>query len=82
MTLFLILELQGNLSTLQVKALKKHKPVDCVLLFLHCVSKLEQNKLGSQELEEAENLDKYCIAFLVTTWVLCCHSCHHPLGSR
>lgn len=42
-----------------------------MLFFLHCVSKLEQNKLGSQELEEAENVDKYCIALsLLVSFVI------------
>lgn len=82
MPLSLILRLQGELSPHQVKALKEYKPVDFVVFFFNYVSMLEQNNLGSQELEENENLDKYCIAFFVTAWLLCCHSCHHPLGSR
>ena len=60
----LVLGVQDALSALQVKALKQTKPVRYVLLVLHCVSNLEQNKLGSQgELEEAESLDLYCIGF-------------------
>lgn len=82
MPLPLILRLQGDLSPHQVKALKEYKPVDFVLFFLNYVSKPEQNNLGSQELEEDENLDKYCIAFFATAQLCCCHSCPHPLGSR
>lgn len=51
MTLPLSLRLQGDLSAHHMKSLKEYEPVDFVGFFLHCVSKLEQNKLGSQELD-------------------------------
>lgn len=60
----LVLEGQDALSAIPVKTLRQPKPVDYVLLVLHCVSNLEQNKLGSQrELEEAESLHLYCLGF-------------------